>query len=263
VGEVNPHELGQLVIDRTRRVRRNALEPTQLELLDLATEIARGGITFLRVVPKAAMARVITFHPHGQGSGREQATSCPDRNQRSAKCRATRTMLEIARAERLDSLLTLTFAQATDLAGAQQAWRSVIRRVSPQQARPYIVVPEYGRKDDSIHLHVLLRQSSGIAITQAWQYGSTDTKQIPTSDLKNVTAYLAKNFASPTRPKGNRYWASRGIKPAARTCRITQLQSLSEELSEFLIGDIENLDIVKMNLGTITTIEWEQTDGRQ
>jgi len=171
-------------------------------------------------------------------------------------------MLEIARAERLDSLLTLTFAQETDLAGAQQAWRSVIRRVGPQQARPYIVVPEYGRKDDSIHLHVLLRQSSAIAIAQAWQYGSTDMKQIPAEDLKNVTAYLAKNFASPTRPKGNRYWASRGIKPAARTCRITQLQCLSEELNEFLINGIENLEIVKTNLGTITTIEWEQRDGR-
>lgn len=262
MGEVNPHELGQFVIDRTRRVRRNALEPTQLELLDLATEIARGGITFLRVVPKAAMARVITFHPHGQGSGREQATTCPDHNQRSAKSRATRTMLEIARAERLDHLLTLTFAQKTDLTGAQQAWRSVIRRVGPQQARPYIVVPEHGRDDGPIHLHVLLRQSSAIAIAQAWHYGSTDRKRIPTEDLKNVTAYLAKNFASPTRPKGNRYWASRGIKPAARTCRLTHRQSLSEELSEFLIGDIENLDIVKMNLGTITTIEWEQTDGR-
>jgi len=33
-------------------------------------------------------------------------------------------------------------------------------------------------------------------------------------------------------------------------------------LNEFSINGIENLEIVKTNLGTITTIEWEKKDGR-
>lgn len=246
---------------RLNRVLRNSSDAGRLGLLDLATEIARHGPTFVRIVPRARMARAVTLHAHSAGSTTQRREPDPDRNQRSAKSRSIRTMLEIARSEHLDTLVTLTFALPTDVKAAQRAWRAHVRRVGSEKCRPYIVVPESGRSKSSVHLHVLARSGSAQEVAGRWELGHVDVKCLPLDELKNVTAYLGKQFASASRPAGNRYWASRGSKPAAHTSRLASSQQLSRVLSEYMAGELESLDIVTTNLGTITTLEWETSKG--
>jgi len=193
-----------------------------LRELDLATD-KNDSYVRVRLVRDAGIAQIQSFvgRLHARDPRRYENK---DRHQKRAKSRSIRTLQEIARSTKLDSLLTLTFREETDIKTAKKHWQQAIRSHKVKPVGPYIVVPENGGENGRLHLHVLLRRHGATRIAGFWCHGHLALNDLDFEDLDTMCAYLGKFFAEPDRPAGRRYWASRGIKPP-----ITSIRAMSEE----------------------------------
>ena len=230
MGETPPYGLDATAVTKGDQRRRKSGKQDKsktpvkkpLRELDLATD-KNDSYVRVRLVRDAGIAQIQSFvgRLHARDPRRYENR---DRHQKRAKSRSIRTLQEIARSTKLDSLLTLTFREETDIKTAKKHWQQAIRSHKVKPVGPYIVVPENGGENGRLHLHVLLRRHGATRIAGFWRHGHLALNDLDFEDLDTMCAYLGKFFAEPDRPAGRRYWASRGIKPP-----ITSMRAMSEE----------------------------------
>lgn len=224
--------------------------------LDLATDKSNGAV-HMRIVRDAGIAQIQNFvgRLHAQ---QPQQRENKDRHQKRAKARSIRTLQEIARSSQLDSLLTLTFRDETDLKTAKKHWQQALRSRKVKPVGPYLVIPEYGAKNGRLHLHVLLRRHGATRIAGFWKHGHFTLNDLDFDDLDPMCAYLGKCFAEPDRPPGRRYWSSRGIKPII-TREIFRTEEQAARRIEELAGnqDAEISYDIQSGFGHFIDLRWK------
>ena len=184
-----------------------------LERLDLTTEISTVAEVTVTLVPEAGKARYKT-RKKGGGLSHPRTPVDPEHNQRDGKKRAIRTMQEIAHANQLNRFVTLTFASPVTPHEARKRWGKAIRLTSIKPAGPYVYALEYAEDSQGIHIHALTTAQTAQNLKQHWPHGWVGVRALTWHDIDPVCAYIGKNFADINRPEGNRYYSSRGIKPA-------------------------------------------------
>jgi hypothetical protein len=227
-----------------------------LRELDLATDTDNSHVR-VRMVRDAGIAQIQSFV--GRLHAREpHRYENKDRHQKRAKSRSIRTLQEIARSARLDSLLTLTFREETDIKTAKKHWQQAIRSRKVKPVGPYIVVPENGGENGRLHLHVLVRRHGATRIAGFWRHGHFALNDLDFEDLDTMCAYLGKFFAETDRPAGRRYWASRGIKPPIDTIFARSEEDAMQRITE-VAGDKDaevRHDIISA-FGRFIDLRWE------
>ena len=233
----------------------NSLED-RLERLDLTTEISTIDHVMLTLIPGAGMARYKT-KKKGGGLANPRFTPDPARNQRDAKKRSIRSMQEIAHAHQLYSFVTLTFATSVSPAEARKKWGKAIRLKTVKPARPYLFALEYSGEQQGLHIHALMTAEPAQKLKQHWTYGYVDVKTLTWHDLDTVCAYIGKNFDDINRPEGNRYYASRGIKPAKQKLILTNETRLYDYVTEASDGkQVYSKWTIENGLGVYGLLVW-------
>ena len=208
----------------------NSLED-RLERLDLTTEISTVAHVTVTLIPGAGKARYTT-KKKGGGLAHPKPAYDPERNQRDGKKRAIRTMQEIAHAHQLNRFVTLTFATPASPAEARKKWGKAIRLKSIKPAGSYIFALEYSKEQQGLHIHALVTAQTAQNLKRHWPHGYVDVKTLTWYDLDDVCAYIGKNFADINRPEGNRYYSTRGIKPAKQKMILTNEMRLYDYVME-------------------------------
>jgi len=234
-------------------------KPVKVRLgdLDLATDKRKGSVQ-VRVVRDAGIAQIYSFVGRIRAQQPSQQIQNADRHQKRAKTRSIRSLQEIARSSKLDSLLTLTFREDTDIKTAKKHWQQALRSRKVKPVGPYIVIPEYGEKNGRLHLHVLLRRHGATRIAGYWRHGHFALHDLDFEDLDPMCAYLGKYFAEDNRPQQRRYWASRGIKPESKT-KLVLSEEAAVQLVQRLAGieDAELYHDILSGFGHFVDLRWK------
>jgi hypothetical protein len=235
---------------------KNELLQKRLERLDLTTEISTVDHVMLTLIPDAGMARYKT-KKKGGGLANPRLAPDPARNQRDAKKRSIRSMQEIAHAHQLYSFVTLTFATPVSPAEARKKWGKAIRLKSIKPTGPYLYSLEYSGEQIRLHIHALMTAELAQNLKLHWLYGYVDVKTLTWHDLETVCAYIGKNFDDINRPEGNRYYASRGIKPAKQKLILTSETRLYDYVTEASDGkEVYSKWTIENGLGVYGLLVW-------
>ena len=203
----------------------------RLERLDLTTEISTVAHVTVTFIPEAGKARYTT-KKKGGGLANPRPAYDPERNQRDGKKRAIRTMQEIAHAHRLNRFVTLTFAAPTSPSEARKKWSKAIRLKAIKPAGNYVFALEYSGEQQGLHIHALTEAKTAQNLKQHCLHGHVDVKTLGWHDIDDVCAYIGKNFADINRPEGNRYYSTRGIKPAKQKMILSSETRLYDYVME-------------------------------
>ena len=228
----------------------------RLERLDLTTEISTVAHVTVTLIPDAGMARYKT-KKKGGGLANPRLVPDPARNQRDAKNRSIRSMQEIAHANQLYSFVTLTFATPVSPAEARKKWGKAIRLKSIKPSGPYLYSLEYSGEQQGLHIHALMTAELAQKLKHLWLYGYVDVRTLTWHDLDNVCTYIGKNFDDINRPEGNRYYASRGIKPAKQKLILTSETRLYDYVTEASDGkEVYSKWTIENGLGVYGLLVW-------
>jgi hypothetical protein len=204
---------------------------SRLERLDLTTEISIISEVVVTLIPEAGKARYTT-KKKSRGLAHPRPSFDPERNQRDGKKRAIRTMQEIAHAHKLNRFVTLTFECPTSPEEARKKWGRAIRIKQLKPVGPYVYALEYSQEHQGLHIHALVTPQTAQNLKEHWPHGYVDIKALTWHDIDSVCAYIGKNFADINRPEGNRYYSSRGIKPAKQKLILTDEIRLYDYVTE-------------------------------
>ena len=146
-----------------------------LERLDLTTDINTVKNVTVRIVPEAGKIHYRT-EKRGGGIGHTRVPFDPERHQRAAKQRAIRSMQEIAHANQLNRLVTLTFAKPVSPHEARKQWKAMkqSRRLQPFGA--YLYMLEFKEEGGGLHIHALVTKETAQRISTYWTKGFMDIR---------------------------------------------------------------------------------------
>ncbi len=244
----------------TLNEKTNSLE-RRLERLDLTTEISTVAHVTVTLIPNAGKARYTT-KKKGGGLANPRPAYDPERNQRDGKKRAIRTMQEIAHAHQLKHFVTLTFAAPTSPSEARKKWTRAIRLKAIRPAGNYVFSLEYSREQHGLHIHALTEAKTAQHLKQHWPHGYVDVKTLGWHDIDDVCAYIGKNFADINRPEGNRYYSTRGIKPAKQKMILTSETRLYDYVMEASDGkEVYSKWTKDSGLGVFGELIWNPFEG--
>ena len=233
----------------------------RLERLDLTTEISTISHVTVTLIPDAGKARYTT-KKRGGGLANPRPPIDPERNQRDAKKRAIRTMQEIAHAHRLKYFVTLTFAAPTSPADARKKWSKAIRLKAIKPAGNYLYALEYSGDQQGLHIHALTEMKTAQNLKQHWPHGYVDVKVLMWHDIDDVCAYIGKNFADTNRPEGNRYYSTKGAKPAKQKMILTNETRLYDYVMEASDGkEVYSKWMKDCGLGVFGELIWNPFEG--
>lgn len=233
----------------------------RLERLDLTTEISTVAHVTLTLTPDAGKARYTT-KKKGGGLANPRVAYDPERNQRDGKKRAIRAMQEIAHAHQLKWFVTLTFAAPVSPAEARNKWGKAIRLKSIKPAGKYLYALEYASEQQGLHIHALTEEKTAQNLKLHWPHGYVDIKTVDWHGIDDVCAYIGKNFADINRPEGNRYYSTRGIKPASQKMILTSETRLYDYVMEAADGkEVYSKWTVESGLGVFGMLHWNPYEG--
>ncbi|WP_104802852.1 rolling circle replication-associated protein [Blautia marasmi] len=191
------------------------------------------------------------------------AQQTEEQKKRSAESSMNRTknkIYEIARANKWQWFLTLTFSQEEvdryDYSACTKAlskWLNNIRRLAPDMV--YLFVPEQ-HKDGAWHFHGVINHAEGIKIAPSGHYtkdnqpiynvssyslGYSTATEVDNTDAvsRYITKYVTKDLCEHTKGK-KRYWVSRNAsRPIVQLFEMTGQETmiLTEELREDCQGE--------------------------
>jgi len=140
-----------------------------------------------------------------------------EKNLRDSVRRAKKRIRQTAVSNRLNCLLTLTFAEepvGIDVVADLTA--KTFRRVLYRFSRfPYIWAVEKGSEGGRLHVHALLSESFAEVVERAWNLGFAQVESFPgdSESLRTAASYLSKDLESMLMNNGQSYRTAKGFKP--------------------------------------------------
>jgi hypothetical protein len=121
---------------------------------------------------------------------------------------------------RLNCLLTLTFAEAPeDVKSAAVLTANSFRRLFYRHPRaPYVWTLEAGERHGRIHAHALLDEVCASRVATLWSFGIADCQQfaLDAESLRTASSYLSKDLESALVDHGQSYRIPKGFTPEAQ-----------------------------------------------
>jgi len=228
----------------------------KLRELDLATQVNSGSLVTVTVVAAAGKVRYRSIHGR-EGSPRNRQAVDTGKYLKDAKTRSIRSMQEIVRANKLDCFVTLTFSSEVSPHYAMKNWQKIVRSKTMKGFRPYLVVFEDGAGQSRVHLHMLTVETEALKIQTNWPYGHVYVQRVPFDELDAVCRYIGKDFAQINRPTRNRYFASKGSKPARQRLVLTSEETLYDVVNIASDGRQAHSEwMIESGLGKFGSISW-------
>jgi hypothetical protein len=153
--------------------------------------------------------------PRGHRSSEQNS----EKHLRDRVRRAKKRIRQFTVSNKLNCLLTLTFAEAPeDVNSAAALTVDSFRRVFYKSPRaPYVWTLEAGRRHGRIHAHALLDEACASRVVTKWTLGITDCQLFATNaeSLRTASSYLSKDLNTALVDHGQSYRIPKGFTPEA------------------------------------------------
>ena len=164
---------------------------------------------------EAAVCRMPRQPQRRRGQDGSERACDPEESVARSVARSRRTVRRYACDNDLDTLTTLTWAKPVRAAAAVahvSRWVRDVRSLVGSRY-PYLWVAERSAQG-LVHTHALLRRPVAEAAAPLWIHGSVDLQTAADLEgIRNLAAYVCKDFDAPPLLAGTRYHAARGFTP--------------------------------------------------
>ena len=185
-----------------------------------ATQLDEGSAWRGSLVPTAGEMSAYYGSSSRAPRGHRSAEENSEKHLRDRVRRAKKRIRQFTVSNKLNCLLTLTFAEEPeDVQSAAVLTAISVRRVFYRHPRaPYVWTLEAGERHGRIHAHALLDEVCASRVQTLWSFGIADCKQfaLDAESLRTASSYLSKDLDSALVDHGQSYRIPKGFTPEAQ-----------------------------------------------